>query len=471
VSGIAGVTFPDRPAREVVILGAGFSRAVSAAFPLTDELGALAVEHAQRGEQPPVPHPHFRDGSFETWLSRLADDQPHLSAEANLQNRALFLRISKAIRSVLADRQAEVLGADAPGWLYDLLSVLHVRCATVLTLNYDNLIECAVDGQFLYAWQAGRWADSSDILNGLPPLPGPAALSPQRMEASTFRLLKLHGSLSWFWSPDDATGATLQRWFVPGRFGAPAVEDEAERRRMLPGREPFIVPPAAVKSAYFRNLITRELWSQAFDALRSADRIIMVGYSLPVGDLTLAGMIGDAALDRDVVFEVVNPDPYPVCDRLRRMGVREQQIGDIDSGLDCVERFACRYRDQQARAVVEYLRTWGDKGTPTAGSLVLSWISPETGHPHMVQPIQDIGHPEPGTGDLILGPAAPRSMLTPRPSQLPELLARLPGASRLIGRTTRGRELAIIALWSRMQPGGEALRWISLVPCGRPDSS
>ena len=51
---------------------------------------------------------------------------------ANLQNRALFLRISKAIRSVLADTQAEALGSDAPGWLYDLLSVLHVRCATVL---------------------------------------------------------------------------------------------------------------------------------------------------------------------------------------------------------------------------------------------------------------------------------------------------------------------------------------------------
>ena len=155
----------------------------------------------------------------------------------------------------------------------------------------------------------------------------------------------------------------------------------------------------------------------------------MVGYSLPVGDLTLTGMIGDATLNRDVVFEVVNPDPNPVCDRLRRMGVREQQIGDIDSGLNCVERFAYRYRDQQARAVVEYLRTWGLKGTSAAGSLVLSWISPETASRTWSSQSKIFGHPEPGTGDLILGPAAPGSMLTPRPSQLPELLARLPGAA------------------------------------------
>ena len=340
-------------------------------------------------------------------------------------------------------------------------------------MNYDNLIECAVDGPFLYAWQAGRWADTSDILNGLPPLPGPTALAPRRMEASTFRLLKLHGSLSWFWSPDDATGATLQRWFIPGRFGAPAAEDEAERRRMLPGREQFIVPPAAVKSAYFRNLITRELWSQAFDALRSADRIIMVGYSLPVGDLTLTGMIGDATLNRDVVFEVVNPDPDPVCDRLQRMGVREQQIGDIDSGLNCVERFSLpvpRPAGQGRGGVPPDLGPRREHRPQ--GLWCCPAISPETGHPHMVQPIQDIGDPEPGTDDLILCPAAPRSMLTPRPPQLPELQGRLPGASRLIGRTTRRRELPIISLWSRMRPcGSRARRWISLVPSGRPDSS
>jgi hypothetical protein len=96
-----------------VILGAGFSRAISGALPLTDALGEVAVERAGQDGHGAVAHPEFRGGNFETWLSRLADDQPHLSAAANLLNRALFLRIGQAIRSVLADRQAQALGRDA----------------------------------------------------------------------------------------------------------------------------------------------------------------------------------------------------------------------------------------------------------------------------------------------------------------------------------------------------------------------
>jgi hypothetical protein len=38
--------------------------------------------------------------------------------------------------------------------------------------------------------------------------------------AGTFRLPKLHGSLSWHWAPDDTTGVKLQRWRSPGGVGA-----------------------------------------------------------------------------------------------------------------------------------------------------------------------------------------------------------------------------------------------------------
>lgn len=461
----AGVA--DRRTSDVVILGAGFSRAVSAAFPLTDELGELAVGQAQGDGLGSVPHPKFQDGSFETWLSRLAEDQPHLNAEANMANRVVFLRISRAIRSVLAGRQAEALSLPAPNWLYELLSVLHARQAVAVTLNYDNAVECAIDEQFLYAWDPGRWVTTSDILDDLPPPTGTVRDRP----APTFRLLKLHGSLSWFWSPDDVAGTTLQRWVNPGRFGAPEPEDEAERRRILPGREPFIVPPAAVKSGYFQNLIARELWSRAFNVLSTAERIILVGYSLPPGDLTLAGMISDAALGRDVTFEIVNPDPGPVREHLLRAGIHEDQIGHVDEGPDCAERFTRRYCDQQACALIDQIRDWGRADPSRAsreGSLVISWVSPETGHPHMVQPVSTVADPDPATGDIILSPAPAGTIVTPRMSQLPELLAKLPAARRLVAHTSDGRYLPIISMWSRAQPGGDALRWISLVPAGRP---
>ena len=59
--------------REIFILGAGFSKSISAAMPLTDGLGAaLAAED-------PVTFSTLGDGSFETWLSHRAEAQPYLA--------------------------------------------------------------------------------------------------------------------------------------------------------------------------------------------------------------------------------------------------------------------------------------------------------------------------------------------------------------------------------------------------------
>jgi len=52
------------------ILGAGFSRAISDAMPLTDELGN---EVRRRLPDVATKRPHdFKNGYFEAWLSRLA---------------------------------------------------------------------------------------------------------------------------------------------------------------------------------------------------------------------------------------------------------------------------------------------------------------------------------------------------------------------------------------------------------------
>lgn len=52
------------------------SGAILGLMPLTDELGTLAVNLAGIDADPRVPASGFGDGTFETWLSRLAEDQP-----------------------------------------------------------------------------------------------------------------------------------------------------------------------------------------------------------------------------------------------------------------------------------------------------------------------------------------------------------------------------------------------------------
>jgi hypothetical protein len=176
----------------VLILGAGFSRAISHAAPLTDELGDLVVSRI-RDDRLPAPARGFEGGSFETWLSRLAEDQPDLSVEANLLNRHWFARVTKAIHEIIAERELEILGADPPTWLPQLLGIAHAQRMTVLTFNYDTLVEHTVMAHQLFDWEHSQRATWHDIVDHLPPLPP----QPSRVGgalAKTFQFVKLHGS-------------------------------------------------------------------------------------------------------------------------------------------------------------------------------------------------------------------------------------------------------------------------------------
>jgi hypothetical protein len=174
----------------------------------------------------------------------------------------------------------------------------------------------------------------------------------------SFRLFKLHGSLTWYWSPGDETGATLQRWQPSNiNYGDLASLDEA-RRRSLPGREPFLVPPSTLKSAYFRNPVTREIWSSAYEALRGAKRWIIVGYSLPLADLTVRNMLTQALQGRDLgdlpEVWVVNQSCEEVVERLAALGLGDSSTRCFE-GANPVADFVEELEREQAQAVVEQL--------------------------------------------------------------------------------------------------------------------
>ena len=464
-------TVPNRH-RDVVVLGAGFSHALSDLMPLTDELGELALQSGLVFEGDRNPRTSFANGTFERWLSGLAEDQPYLSTADNLTNRALFSRFSGAIRTVLSNREQSVLQNPAPDWFYELLSALHVRETRVITLNYDALVEFGVQSHFLWDYQMGQRVLSGDVLDDLPPLRQPLRLNGS--VATSFRLLKLHGSLSWFMASGDETGSTLRRWEMPGVFGSAPLVDEDARRRALPGTEPFIVPPAASKSPYYKNLVTRELWLRASQALGDADRVILIGYSLPNADLTFSGMLSSAVIDREVSFEVVNPHPYAdgVRDRLAEIGVPRGRVRLYDSP-DCISDFVRIYTDELSAGLMQSISAASGIDGSTEGTLLVSWGNPETLDRDLVLAVTGIGEQD---GDVILevggGTTDHRGMvLAPNPSQLGELVDQLQAGptGRILVQTPAGRQLPVIDFWANAQPAGDRFRWISFVAAGLPD--
>jgi hypothetical protein len=359
----------------VFVLGAGFSRAISRVMPLTDDLGHAVLEELRDRLPPRLAVTDFPSGlNFEAWLSQLAADQPYLSDGENAQNRAAFLLFSEAIASILGDRVNEVLTGDYPEWLLQFVSTAHHSRATVVTFNYDPLLECMVatptgilgnpslQGE---VWPGVSWTELS---GGLPPwAPGDARWASQRVE--TLRLLKLHGSLNWYWRPGDASGISVARRTLPGYFRSPAPYSEEQRRREVPGRSPFVVPPASSKSDYYLNPIIKEMWSQAADRLRTADRVVLIGYSLPPTDVTFSNMLRESLQGRHCDVTVVDFNPEPVRGRLLSLGIEDSRVSSIGLGETAVEDFVGKWATEQSATVLKHLRRLAGNDT----SLLMAW--------------------------------------------------------------------------------------------------
>lgn len=149
----------------MVVLGAGFSKAVHTAMPLTKVLGEAVAERLSSADQGRMPRNddeggRFRAVPFEEWLSYLAEEQPQHTEDQSLEARALLVRVTRRIHDVISEAQLAALLPEPPMWFIELLSVLHAERADVISFNYDNLIECGVSGNDPY--------HEDDILDRLP---------------------------------------------------------------------------------------------------------------------------------------------------------------------------------------------------------------------------------------------------------------------------------------------------------------
>lgn len=465
-------------ARHVYVLGAGFSRAVSEASPLAEDLGRQALEVAKQADPglfegvPPLGDQY----PFEVWLSLLAEDQPQLNEPANRKNAARFATMSQAVVSVLRAAQAEALATDPPGWLYEFLSALHEDGSVVITLNYDTLFESAVASMHLGsgqmsaprpAWRGTAHHELSparvtvaDILQDRPPRA--SAVGPPAGSCS-FRLLKLHGSLDWSWTPGDITGASFVRASMVGMFGhGSASFGEAA------GREPFIVPPLAIKSSYYANPLTRQLWREAFIELSNATRVTLIGYSLPQTDIVVGGMLSDALSGNESPIEIVNPDANGVRDRIAALPGVADRHAVIAIGTDaCVPSYVDALLEELSLQTISRLSVLKPISRPEdPDPILVSWSSGGAATNHTVI---DIERQTDGTLLLHLVPG----MDTPARSRptTQELVDAVSGAARLVIQTQEGQRRVVIGFTSSdfQNPNARHVVWLN--PAGQLEVS
>lgn len=440
-----------------VIAGAGFSRAISPLMPLTDELGHRAASRAQ------LDATRWTSGSisFESWLSRLAEDQPDLPEARNLENRSVFVRLTEAVAEELVDVERFVVETAPPAWLLRFVGLLHATKTPMVTFNYDSLVEQAVHAHELTDWSdqaRGGRISAGDIVDHIPPIP------PGRFAAeihSTFRLLKLHGSLDWWWVPGDESAATLVREPLWREFGVGPSRIDQHLSRELVGRSRFIVPPMALKASYYTNPVTRELWRRAGAAIASSERVALIGYSLPLTDLSVTGMLVDH-LAEEAELVIVNPDPGPVMASLARLGVEASRITAVD-GQDAIATFV---DELEAEVCASHARdlTSLDEDLP----LIAAW-SP--GHGAAIVSLEVDGDSavltaEPPNPDL--DPFRARSGSDATPIHAAALRESAKRATRIQVKWHSGAVQDVVQHAEIARETGYSTRWMAIVPAGGP---
>lgn len=341
---------------DVFILGAGFAKAIAGIMPLTKD---LSKELSDYQFAHPIPDQIKRmiEHDFESALAFLSQDKPWVGESENLRHKVIFLNLTSAIRDLFWTkcRDSNVWGINTPrAWLDYLIKHWHDNRSSVISLNYDTLIERAASSD--YGASRPRIANSAIYPIRLIPanLPPNKVTQPERSQLDgdleTFKLFKLHGSINWFYSGRaDFFGEAL--YYTPHEGGLDRVfnidcgrDSDNEDWGRLGGKHPLIIPPTLDKSAYFQHESLRWLWYRAGEAIKKARRVICMGYSLPDSDLTMAQFLRTCAPASPIPFEIVDLTERDTresrCEHFARIiGKDSFKFQQNYSGENCIPSF------------------------------------------------------------------------------------------------------------------------------------
>lgn len=276
---------------DTFLLGAGFSKAISATMPTMIELYQLLEQLIGMADGFSKEAYDFADGNVETLLSYYAIPNPHDHEVEILRKKRVTMLLEIGIGEVLEDRERLSAKQRLNPSGSKLVEHWHVQRSHVLSMNYDTLVE-RIAAELEYTIVGGNKANL--YYTDLYPIPVSSALSREGSVLSsnypdTFTLYKLHGSTSWYKSTVET--------HVDPIYGLSHEQVETpHHKKFIADKRRFIVPPVYDKSSLLNHEGIRSLWRQAKDiALKNADNLYVIGYSLPDTDAAMPILLWEGA--------------------------------------------------------------------------------------------------------------------------------------------------------------------------------
>ena len=319
---------------DVFLLGAGFSKAVCKAMPtmmeLFDRLGHWVGSPGWFSKEAY----EYASGNVEALLSYYAIPSPQDDPPELLHKKRVTALLEKEIGTLLRDCENKGATDGLNPNAERLLVKWHQERTHILTTNYDTLVE-RIASKKIFPKADGK--KDSLFYTDLYPIPitnavardGGMVISSNYPD--TFTLYKLHGSTTWYKSVSESTFDPI--------YGLSHDRDENGRnRKFVADKRRFIVPPVYDKSSLLNHESIRNLWWQANNyALRQADNIYVIGYSLPETDAAMQTLLWEgsqtetSAKDHMKALYVVDVD-IETCQRYRKKLGSYYEVKDCYAG-------------------------------------------------------------------------------------------------------------------------------------------
>lgn len=304
-------------------------------MPTLDELSRILVE---RDPESSSQIPAKLKTNIELALAYLGSRHPWDDDATYYANLACALRLIRRIGSVIEERESKC-GADVnsrlPHWLIRLAHWMHDEQVSILSFNYDTLLEKAFELIDISEVDDGQAARPLDPINLYPIELHQSGVNAGKQNLATAEIVKLHGSINWYYS-----GA--REYFGEALHYLPPLSLRSDRKTLFqqkpPDKTPLIVPPVSDKLSYFNHEAIRFLWSTAKRRLSEATNVYCVGFSFPQADLHTRFFLQDRVRSKKILY-LVNPDES-LYDRVASFVPEGWEVNGEFLGQQCIERLA-----------------------------------------------------------------------------------------------------------------------------------
>ena len=319
---------------DVFLLGAGFSKAVCRAMPTMKELYDLLGHLAGSPDGFSKEAYEHASGNVETLLSYYAIPSPQDDTPELLLKRRVTALLEMEIGTLLRDREEEGAVDGLNPNAERLLVKWHEDRSHILTTNYDTLVE-RIAARNIFPMAGGK--SNNLFFTDLYPIPITNAVARDggmvvsSNYPATFTLYKLHGSTTWYKSISESNSDPI--------YGMPYDGSENPRyRKFVADKRRFIVPPVYDKSSLLNHESIRNLWWQAKNhALRQAENVYVIGYSLPETDAAMQTLLWEgsqtetSSRDHKKALYIVDVD-IETCQRYRKKLGGYYEVKDCYAG-------------------------------------------------------------------------------------------------------------------------------------------